>query len=66
MTTYIKKTFTLIFFISFAFTVNIKGTVKDKETNEPLIGANVFIDGTTKGSATDPNGAYFIGDVRAC
>ncbi|RMD96325.1 MAG: TonB-dependent receptor, partial [Calditrichaeota bacterium] len=36
------------------------GTVKDAETGEPLIGANVLIEGTQRGAATDKNGRYFI------
>ena len=32
----------------------------DKETGEPLIGANVMIDGTALGAATDIDGNYFI------
>jgi outer membrane receptor protein involved in Fe transport len=41
-------------------TGKIKGTVKDKKTGEPLIGANVLIKGTNLGAATDANGNYFI------
>ncbi|WP_185154410.1 TonB-dependent receptor [Fulvivirga sp. M361] len=36
----------------------LKGVVKDKETGEEIIGANVFIEGTTVGSATDVFGAF--------
>ncbi|GIS53698.1 hypothetical protein Ct9H90mP29_07400 [bacterium] len=32
----------------------------DKETGEPLIGANVMVDGTPLGAATDTDGNYFI------
>jgi hypothetical protein len=38
----------------------IKGKVVDKETNEPLVGANVFISGTSFGSATGTDGYYLI------
>ena len=39
---------------------NIMGIVKDSETEEPLIGANVIIKGTATGAATDYEGKYFI------
>ena len=37
-------------------TGKIAGTVKDAQSGEPLVGANVIIKGTTKGAATDENG----------
>jgi TonB-dependent starch-binding outer membrane protein SusC len=36
----------------------IKGTVRDKITNETLPGANVLIEGTTSGTITDIDGQY--------
>ncbi|MDH3251310.1 MAG: TonB-dependent receptor [Ignavibacteria bacterium] len=41
----------------------ISGTVTDKETKEVLVGANVAIEGTTLGAATDINGEYSILNV---
>ena len=41
-------------------TGKISGRVTDKETGEPLIGANVMVDGTPLGAATDTDGNYFI------
>ncbi len=38
----------------------IMGTVKAAESGEALIGANVFLKGTTLGAATDANGKYVI------
>lgn len=38
----------------------ISGTVVDAETNEPLIGANILIVGTSMGAATDVEGRYVI------
>ena len=38
----------------------LRGRVTDKESGEPLIGANVTIDGTTLGASTDLNGEYVI------
>ncbi len=41
-------------------TGKIAGEVKDKSTGQPLPGANVVIEGTTLGAATDLNGRYFV------
>lgn len=38
----------------------IKGVVKDAKTDEPLIGANVVVKGTTTGTITDLDGAYSL------
>jgi len=38
----------------------VRGKVTDKETGEPLIGANVTVVGTSLGAATDVNGEYVI------
>lgn len=49
--------------VSSAFAGNtgkIAGVVKDKQTDEPLIGVNVIIKGTTLGGSTDREGRYFI------
>ncbi|MBU0473297.1 MAG: TonB-dependent receptor [Bacteroidetes bacterium] len=44
-------------------TGKISGYVVDKSTGEPLIGANVIVDGTYLGGATDLDGYYFIINV---
>ena len=49
----------------FAQTGTIRGFVYDKETGEPIIFTNVYIDGTTQGAATDVNGYYSITKVKA-
>ena len=41
----------------------INGSVQDAETGAPLIGANVFIEGTELGAATDTEGNYIIINV---
>ena len=41
-------------------TGKIAGKVVDKKTNEPLVGANVVLMGTTMGAAVDFDGEYFI------
>ncbi|MBU2444994.1 MAG: TonB-dependent receptor [Bacteroidetes bacterium] len=48
---------------AFAQIGKIKGVVKDASTNEPLIGANVLLEGTTIGSATNVYGYYVIINV---
>ncbi len=40
--------------------IEITGTVTGQGTKEPLIGVNVIIEGTTKGTLTDYNGNYVI------
>lgn len=42
----------------------ISGIVKDKETNESIVGANVIIQGTTTGTATGFDGNFEIRDVK--
>jgi len=41
-------------------TGKIAGNVFDQSAGEPLLGANVVIDGTTMGASTDEEGFYFI------
>ena len=57
----------LVLGVSFSFaatTGKIAGRVIDTETGEALPGANVVIDGTSQGGATDVDGYYFIINVR--
>ena len=56
----------LLFVTSSALTAqsgNISGNITDASTGEPLIGANVFLEGTSLGAATDFEGNYFIVDI---
>src|SRR5699024_1947209 len=46
------------------FNGNVEGVLKDQD-GEPLIGVNVQIKGTTKGTATDFDGHYILEDVEA-
>ncbi|MEO0081104.1 MAG: TonB-dependent receptor [candidate division WOR-3 bacterium] len=46
-----------------AQTGRIRGRVTDAETGEALVGANVVIQGTLLGSATDADGEYLISNV---
>jgi len=41
-------------------TGKISGNVTDADSGEPLIGANIILEGTTQGASTDINGYYFI------
>ncbi|MBI5474392.1 MAG: TonB-dependent receptor [Ignavibacteriae bacterium] len=43
----------------------IRGKVLDKETREVLVGANVSVEGSTMGAATDVEGEYIILNVPA-
>jgi TonB-linked SusC/RagA family outer membrane protein len=56
--------FLMMSVMAFAQTGSIKGKVVD-ETNQPLPGASVSIDGTTIGSVTDPNGNYTILAIKS-
>ncbi|MGH7492864.1 MAG: TonB-dependent receptor [bacterium] len=56
----------LLFTNGFAgVTGKISGKVLDRDTREPLIGANVLIEGTSLGAATDHKGEFFILNVHA-
>jgi len=46
--------------VNAASTGKISGHVIDKETNAPLMGANIVIEGTSLGAAVDVNGDYVI------
>ncbi|PIP12868.1 MAG: TonB-dependent receptor, partial [bacterium (Candidatus Stahlbacteria) CG23_combo_of_CG06-09_8_20_14_all_40_9] len=61
-----KRIFLLIIFLAFPVFVfagtkgKITGTITDAETGEALPGANVIIEGTTMGAATNLEGYYVI------
>lgn len=44
-------------------TGKIAGTIKDNDTGEELIGANILIEGTTMGASTDKDGYFVILNV---
>ena len=63
MTHTLSSFFAVSFLVSLAFggsTGKIAGVVKDKKSGEPLVGANVRLEGTNLGGATDFDGKYFI------
>lgn len=48
-----------------AETASLSGTITDTRSGEPLIGANIVLIGTYKGSAADFNGNYVINGIKA-
>jgi len=48
----------------FANNYNFSRYVRDKANGEPLIGANIFIERTSIGAATDKNGYYEIKRIK--
>lgn len=43
--------------------INLSGFIKDKNTGEVLIGANIFLENTNFGTSTDVNGYYALLDI---
>jgi len=65
---YIAIMINLILFLSSTIAQengSVFGKVTDASTNEELIGANIFLDGTTIGAATDIEGNYYIKNIPA-
>ncbi|MBU6192752.1 MAG: carboxypeptidase-like regulatory domain-containing protein, partial [Bacteroidetes bacterium] len=50
--------------VSWAQTASLTGVVRDKSTNETLIGAAVLVKGTTNGSSTDLDGKFLISGIN--
>ncbi|OZC04154.1 TonB-dependent receptor [Rubricoccus marinus] len=48
-----------------AQTGRVEGTVRDAASGQPLAGANVVLDGTSRGAASDASGAFVISDVAS-
>ena len=67
MKKFICNYYILAFYITGTFLysqgASISGTVKDSLNGDALIGANVFIQGTSLGTATADNGEYKINNV---
>ena len=49
--------------VTWAQNGKIAGQILDRSTNEPLPGATVIIDGTTRGTSTDLDGQYVLLDI---
>src|ERR1700743_425864 len=47
----------------FSFGGTIKGTITDKQTGEPLIGAIVMLEGTSYGTSAGLDGSYTIQNI---
>jgi outer membrane cobalamin receptor len=64
-----KKMLTVIFFtlplMLWAQTMMVTGTVKDAGTGKVLVGANVVVERTSMGAATDASGSFTINNVPA-
>lgn len=45
--------------------LTISGLVKEKKSSQVLIGANVYIDGTSIGAATNKDGEFMLSNVKA-
>ncbi|MBK9097764.1 MAG: TonB-dependent receptor [bacterium] len=58
--TFIVTNFLLFSSLAFAQTYTISGKVTDGMNGEPLIGANIFLQGTSWGAASDAQGNYSI------
>jgi TonB-dependent receptor len=66
-----KKIFIIVLLIVFAQIVlgqniqkgKIAGTIVDSETGNPIIGANIYLENTSLGSASDVEGRYLILNV---
>ncbi len=63
-----KVTAVFIILLCFSFSLasttgKVVGVVTDAETGDPLVGVNVYLEGTILGSATDIDGYYIIQNV---
>jgi hypothetical protein len=52
--------FFLILTATLAYSQTIRGTVKDAQNGEELIGANVVVKGSTTGTVTDEDGKFSL------
>lgn len=65
-----KKVVLTLFALAFAAVSafaqkQVSGTVKSAEDGQPIIGATVYVEGTTIGTTTDENGAFTLRDIPA-
>ncbi len=64
----IYKTLVLMMLLTsalFAQSYTLSGVVTSKESGEKLVGANVYVKGTTMGAATDVDGKFSIPSIQA-
>ncbi len=62
--TLLSALFLLFSTVAFAQNGTLSGKVLDAKSNEAIIGANVVIEGTTVGAATDMDGKFQINNVK--
>lgn len=55
--------FLLALGVSFTYSASVKGIVKDSDTDDPLIGANIVLKGTGMGATTDEDGFFLVLNV---
>ncbi len=66
LSTVLRRILPLVLLPIVAFSqASIRGSVTDQTTNEPLVGAHVFVQGTAIGTATDREGKYVLTGVPA-
>ncbi|GAH01524.1 unnamed protein product, partial [marine sediment metagenome] len=63
MRPYILLTFVFLLSLAHSQTGFVEGTVKDKNTDEYLVGANIVVLGTPLGAATDHKGYFIIANI---
>ena len=55
--------FVLLSFLATAQKGTMKGLVTDKNSSEPLVGATIYLEGTTTGTITDFDGNYVLENI---
>ncbi len=55
----------LLFFLSAQGQKTVTGTITDATTSEPLIGVNIQVKNTTKGTSSDVNGVFRLEELNA-
>jgi len=63
--THLIIVFCLLGFMSYAQTGTVTGKVLDADYNDPLIGANVLVKGTSLGTVADFDGTFVLNNVPA-
>ena len=60
---YLNETFFILIFLGLALsqtTGKISGYVIDAESNDPIVGANIVVKGTSLGTASDEDGIFTL------
>jgi hypothetical protein len=58
-----KRLFSLLVFISFSLSAQIKGVVKDSLTGKPIPYVNIWVQNENIGSTSEENGTFFINTI---